>query len=182
MQDLDLEKLEDSNYMLDILIQCENVLDMLDIYVYRSWDQGEVIQGPTIRRHWVTFGLRYPHDKMPDPRAALRLLKHGVQVEFNSMKQTEPGNAIQPDQEPTKKTDWLVTITIPRRLLDQTEEADLETYDDDVNPDDVEAAKDIGLDNESSYQADEQTPTSEMPPGQMQPGMGQPPPMQPPAM
>ena len=157
-QAIDLEKLEDSTYLLDILIQCENVLDSLDCYVYRNWYDGVIVEGPIVRRHWVSFSLRYPHRKMPDPRAALRLLKHGVQVEFNSVKQQQPGKPGHKDGEPDKDTDWLVKITVPRRLLDQIEGADLETYDDEVNPDDVEAAKDIGLDDESQYQSDEQLP------------------------
>jgi hypothetical protein len=157
-QPIDLERLEDSSYLLDILLQCENVLDSLDCYVYASWIDGEVVEGPIVRRHWVTFSLRYPHRKMPDPRAALRLLKAGVQVEFNSVKRQQAGKPGHKDGEPDKDTDWLVKITIPRRLLDQIEGADLEAYDDEVNPDDVEAAKDIGLDDESQYQSDEQLP------------------------
>ncbi len=159
---IDLEKLEDSTYLLDLLIQCENVLDSLDIYVYRSWYDGEVVKGPTVRRHWVSFSLLYPSDKMPDPRAALRLLKHGIQVEFNEIKREEAGNVNNPDYEPKKNNFWLVTITIPRRLLDQTEEADLsDDYEEEVNPDDVTAAKDIGLDDQSVYQQDEQNPQGE---------------------
>jgi hypothetical protein len=169
MKELDLEQLEDSDYLLDILIQCENVLDTLDTYVARNWFEGEVVKGPIIRRHWVTFSLRYPHRKMPDPRAALRLLKHGVQVEFNTMKQSVAGKVNTPEHEPEEATDWLVTITIPRRLMDDTNEADLE-YDEEVDIDDVEDAKDTGLDDESPYQEDEQLPSGDdMPMDQQQP-------------
>lgn len=155
---IDLEKLEDSTYMLDILLQCENVLDMFDVYTALNWFDGEVVKGPIVRRHWVSFSLLYPHDKMPDPRMALRLLKHGIQCEFNQVKREVAGDVNTRDHEPKKPTDWLVTITIPRRLLDQTEEAELEAYDDEVNPDDVIAAKDIGLDDQSTLQQDEQAP------------------------
>lgn len=182
-QTIDLEKIEDSDYLLDILIQMENVLDSLDVYVYRNWFEGQVIEGPIVRRHWLTFSLLYPHDKMPDPRAALRLLKHGIQVEFSQMKQVKAGDVTHPDYEPSHASDWLVTITIPRRLLDQTEEADLESYDDEVNPEDVTAAKDTGLDNETSFQQDEQSPdgmeqTNPSPnmPSQPVPMQNQPPP------
>ena len=54
-------------------------------------------------------------------------------------------------------------LSFPRRLLDQNEEADLEMYDDDVNPDDVEDAKDTGIDDESQMHADEQLPADGMP-------------------
>src|SRR5882672_7844492 len=112
---LDLEKLEDSEYLLDVLLGAENVLDSLDVYVYRHWLEGEVIEGPIVRRHWVTFTLLYPYHKMPDPRAALRLLKHGVQVEFNSVKREQAGKPGHLEAEPAHDTDWLVKITIPRR-------------------------------------------------------------------
>jgi len=173
---IDLEQLEDSTYLLDILIQVENVLDSLDIYVYRNWFDGEVVEGPIVRRHWVTISLLYPYKKMPDPRAALRLLKHGVQVEFNSLKRQQAGKPGQPDQEPDENTNWLVKVTIPRRLLDQIDAIDLEIYDDEVNPEDVTAAKDIGLDDESPYQSDEQLPDQQqpMPPDQMPQQQGQP--------
>lgn len=157
-EEIDLDKIEDSNYMLDILIQCENILDSNDVYVGLNWFDGEVIRGPIVKRHWVSFSLRYPHNKMPDPRMALRLLKIGVQVEFERMKQEVAGNVTAPDHEPDEDTDWMVTITIPRRLLEQTEEADLETYEDEINPDDVESAQDIGLDDDSQYQEEEQAP------------------------
>ena len=156
---IDLEKLEDSSYILDILIQCENVLDSLDIYVGHHWMEGEVVKGPVVKRHWVSIGLLYPHEKMPDPRMALRLLKHGIQVEYNEIKKKVAGDINIPDHEPHHPTDWLVTITIPRRLLDQNEEADLsDDYEEEVNPDDVTAAKDVGLDDQSVYQKDEQLP------------------------
>lgn len=179
MPSIDLEKLDDSKYLLDILLACEDVLDSMDCYCYRHWFDGEVVEGPIVRRHWVMFSLRYPHNKMPDPRAALRLLKHGVQVEFNSVKQQQASKPGQLDGEPDHDTDWIVKITIPRRLLDQIEGADLETYDDEVNPEDVTAAKDIGLDDESQYQADEQLPDGMGQPMQ-QPPMQQPPMQQPP--
>lgn len=176
MPQIDLEKLEDSDYLLDILIQLENILDATDCYVYRNWILGEVVEGPIVRRHWVSFSLRYPHHKMPDPRAALRLLKHGVQVEFNTVKQAKEGKPGHPDEEPTKGSDWLVRITVPRRLLDQMDGADLESYDDEVNPDDVEAAQDMGLDDESQYQTDEQLPDEAMQPPSQPGGAPSPPP------
>lgn len=177
---IDLDKLEDSNHLLDMLLACESVLDSLDTYCYSNWFSGEVVEGPIVRRHWVSFSLLYPISKMPDPRAALRLLKHGVQVEFSRVKRAnDPITHAGQEPEPTSPTDWLVKITIPRRLLDQTEEAKLEVYDDEVDTDEVTAAKDVGLDSESQYQADEQLPDGSappMPPGQMPPA---PPPGQP---
>lgn len=86
---IDIEKLKDSDYLVDLLVQMEDVLDSLDIYVFEHWIDGEIVEGPTVRRHWVSFCLLYPRRKMPDPRAALRLLKHGVKVEFSRVHRKE---------------------------------------------------------------------------------------------
>lgn len=174
---IDLEKLEDAPYLLDILVQMESVIDSLDCYCYAHWLDGEVVEGPIVRRYWASMSLLYPHDKMPDPRAALRLLKHGIKVEFDRMQRKEADHA--PGAKADKPlSEWLVRLSFPRRLLDQNEEADLEMYDDEINPDDVEDAKDSGMDNESALMADEQS--GEDMPGQGGPGPGMgAPPMQP---
>jgi hypothetical protein len=166
---IDLEKLDDSNHLLDILIQTENILDALDAYVYRHWLDGEVVEGPIVSRYWVKISLLYPYDKMPDPRAALRLLKHGIQVEFDRMQREGAPPVPGQEHEKAKPEEWLVRLSFPRRLLDQNEEVDLEVYDDEVNPDDVEDAQDTGLDDESSLHADEQLPADGAAPDPNQP-------------
>jgi hypothetical protein len=170
---LDLEKIDDSSHLLDILINCENVLDSLDCYVYKNWFSGEIAEGPVVSRYWVKVSLLYPYDKMPDPRAALRLLKHGIQVEFDRMQRAKPTPPPGQNEAPDKPDEWLVRLSFPRRLLDQNEEVDLAVYDDEVNTDDVTDAKDTGMDDESSLHADEQ-----MPNGQAQPPMPGAPPME----
>lgn len=177
IEDVDLEKLDDSQHLLQMLLDFERVLDANDVYVFRNWLGGEIARGPIVRRHWITVDLRYPYHRMPDPRAALRLLKHGIQVRFNKMKQEMPGDITRPDYEPNQPTDWMVTIVMPRRLIQTTAEGDLEVYDDEVDEDDVEAAKDIGLDDESSYQQQEQLPNQDMMNQEMPPpgGPGAPP-------
>jgi hypothetical protein len=82
MMPLDLERIQDSPHLLDLLIQMEDVLDSLDVYVFKNWYLGEIVEGPTVRRYWLDFTLKYAYDKMPDPKAALRLLKHDVRVDF----------------------------------------------------------------------------------------------------
>jgi hypothetical protein len=179
---LDLEKINDSDHLLDMLIQIEDVLDSLDVFCYANWFDGEIIEGPIVRRYWVTVSILYPNDKMPDPRAALRLLKHGVQVEFDRMQRAAPQAAPGQEQASPTQGEWLIRLSIPRLLLDQNEEIDLEEYEDDINPDDVVAAKDTGMDDESALHTDEQVPGMPGPDGQMPPPAGgQPPPPMPPA-
>ncbi len=167
-EEVDLEKLDgEDSHLLDILIQCEAIVDDLDLYTAENWIDGEIVRGPIVRRHWVSIDLLYK--SMPDPRMALRLLKHGVQVEFNKVKQEQKGDVTTPDSEPANPTHWLVTITIPKRLLDTTKEAELDTYDDEVDTDDVQTAKDVGLDDESSYKQAEQAPNGMQQPNPTQP-------------
>ena len=184
---IDLEKIEDSTQLLDLLVQMEDVLDSLDIYVYRNWFSGEVVEGPIVQRHFVSMSLLYPNAKMPDPRAALKLLKHGVQVEFNHMERakankqqlegnpagspaapvppaTQAGMNVSPHLAPpeaSKPQEWLIKLRFPRRILDQIDAADLETYEDDVDEQDVTDAKDAGLTDDTGYEGDEASPNGD---------------------
>jgi hypothetical protein len=163
--ELDLEKIADSEHLLSLLVSIENVLDSSDAYCFKNWYDGEVVEGPIVRRHWVTIGLLYPYHKMPDPKFALRLLRIGVQVEFDRMQHAQPSKVVngwvgpdQPEEDHKTPDEWLVRLSFPRRLLDQNDETDLVDYEEDVNPDDVSAAKDSGMDDESPLHSDEQMP------------------------
>ena len=206
MAALDLEKIQDSPHLLDILLQMEDVLDSLDVYVFKNWYLGEIAEGPVVRRYWLDFTLKYPLDKMPDPKAALRLLKHNIRVDFwkarlenneyvdaddaenpehlMSVNNPEPGGPMEETQaherDPAKDRIWLVRISIPRRLAAQMSSEEMDFYDDEVDTDDVEDAQDTGIDDESAYMSGEgeQQPTDpNAPPGAMPaPGGPAPPP------
>lgn len=165
---IDLEKITESPHLLDILLQMEEVLDSLDIYVFENWYLGEVVEGPKIRRYWLDFTLKYDIDKMPDPKAALRLMKHGARVDFWKAKFGSEGEFEDAEQEaeaPEKHREeeekdkldifWLVRISIPRRLVSQMSAEELDFYDDEVDVEDVEDAKDTGIDDESAYMSDD---------------------------
>lgn len=186
----DIQKIQDSPHLLGILLQIEDVLDSLDVYVFKNWYLGEVVEGPNIRRYWLDFTLKYPLDKMPDPKAALRLLKHGIKVDYwksriqsnfidvennennnledasnNGMSATEQSKS--PD--PIKDYVWLIKISIPRRLVNQMSAEELDFYDEDVDVEDVEDAKDTGIDDESAYTAQEDQLNAEDTAGQSSP-------------
>lgn len=178
---IDLEKLQESPHLLDILLQMEDVLDTMDIYVFKNWLKGEVVEGPFVRRYWLNMTLLYKYDEMPDPRAALRLLKHGVRVDFEEaryedlekekaqiaeeadtngfMTANEKSNEkkAEEDDADNKNKVWLVQISIPRRLVVQMAAAQHDFYDEEVDIDQVEDAKDDGMDDESGYREDEQS-------------------------
>ncbi len=141
---LDLATIEDTPHVLDILLEVEDVLDSLDIYVFQNWILGEVIDGPRIKRYWVTVTLQYAHKQMPDPRAGLRLLKHGILVSF------EKGELEAIANKPAEPI-WLVKLEVPRRLLSGVNNTASDFYDDEVDQDDLEGAKDMGIDNTTGY-------------------------------
>ena len=124
-----LDNLVDSSSDLNVLIDFEEVLDNLNIYSYKNWEYGEVIAGPEVTKYWVTITLMYPYKLMPDPDAALRLIKHGARVFMGKETFMEPVKIQTPDDlMPTdetgkrkpkriKKPIWLVTIEMPREFV-----------------------------------------------------------------
>lgn len=155
---LDIEKLEDSPHLLDLLVQMEDVLDSMDVYVFKNWIDGEIVEGPRVRRYWLDMTLKYPHDKMPDPRAGLRLLKHGVRVDFSKAHEDESGEAKTVEGETSSKEGavWLVHVSIPRRLIVEINAGQLDFYDDEIDSEDVEDAQDSGVTDESGYTVPEE--------------------------
>lgn len=132
---IDIASLTKNEYLLDLLIKMEDVLDTLDVYVGENWFDGVLISGPGVRRYWLDMTLRY--EKMPNPRTALRLLKHGIKVVFEKEEGDDPA--------------WIVTISIPRRLIVDIMANQIAFYDEDIDADDVQAAHDEGIDQESAY-------------------------------
>lgn len=162
---IDLEKLQESPNLLDILLQMEDVLDQMDVYVFDNWLKGEVIEGPIVRRYWLDMTLRYDFKDMPDPRAALRLLKHGVRVDYEKARYSDEDPKADPevieDEDGDKEYKdeemcWLLRVSIPRRLVVQIDAAQHDFYDEEIDIDDVEDAKDSGIDDESAYTDGEQ--------------------------
>jgi hypothetical protein len=159
---IDFEKINDSPHLLDILIQMEDVLDSLDIYVFANWMKGEVVEGPIVRRYWFDFTLRYPIDKMPDPRGAMRLLKHGVRVDYNKV--TVEGDD---GSEPTEPTHWEIMISVPKRLVADMNAAELDFYDEEIEIEDVQDAQDTGMNDETGMYDDDADGTTDVKPEQV---------------
>jgi hypothetical protein len=178
---IDFDKLQESPHLLDILVQMEDVLDSFDIYVFENWIKGEIVEGPKVRRYWFDFTLRYPIKQMPDPKGAMRLLKHGVRVNYEKATLEDPEQAEKSDtpedevvegagedeakKEP-KATHWEVKISIPRRLLSDMNSAELDMYDDEVEIEDVADAQDGGMNDETGYTDEEGAPTEAGPEGE----------------
>lgn len=170
---IDINKLEDSPHLLDVLLQMEDVLDSLDLWVFPNWFDGVLAAGPEIHRHSLGMTLLYPYKSMPDPRAITRLMAQGIRVTFREAEQesTSPGRTVAQQIEgdktdsgdgtdveakaPTNKV-WLVDVAIPRRLITEMNAGSLEAYDDEIDRDDVEDAQDTGATEETGFTTDGQ--------------------------
>ena len=135
---------------LGILKDFERVIDELDVYVFKNWEDGELLSGPVDSRHFVTCSFMWPIDKMPDPAGGKRLVDKGCKVSYKKDELLKPREIKSPeDYRPgtTKgKIDahdiWIVEIKMPKALMGnmkygqdeiETEDnpsADLENIDD----------------------------------------------------
>lgn len=157
------KRLSDSTSLTDVLIQMEDFMDSLDIYVFKNWFEGEIVQGPDIRRYWVSMTLLYPYEQMPDPAGAERMIKHGVKVIYRRDEKEVPEEPDGPENflsnnkpKMTKQKVWLVEVQIPRRFIEELDDSDLEMHVDDeiIDVEDVSDARDEDIDQEEAYVQD----------------------------
>lgn len=115
-----------TNSALSVLKDFERVLDEMDMYVYENWQDGELVEGPAVERHWITTKFMWPKHKMPDPMAAKRLLDYGCKVTYQQSHFVKPRKVKKPDdlRPGTKKGKldrhpvWIVEIAMPKKLVD----------------------------------------------------------------
>ena len=135
-QDLNnhLRKVSEGETLLDMLLEFENVLDEVDLYAYKNWIKGELLEGPLLQRHYISIKLMYPKADMPDPNGAKRLFARECMVKFTEdtlirpVKVKEFGD-LTVEQRPngTTKTRartksepvWVVEIKLPRKYVDE---------------------------------------------------------------
>jgi len=107
------------------LLDFERVIDALDVYAFKNWDIGELVQGPTVSKYKVSCVFMWPENLMPDPRGGRRLLPFDCEVKFKKTNMKMPLKIEDPtDYAPgtkiariIEKTIWLVEITMPKSLM-----------------------------------------------------------------
>lgn len=120
-----IEMVYDSDTSFQVLKDFERVLDSLDLYVYKNWEDGELVEGPKIDRHWVTCSFMWPRDKMPDPMGAKRLVDYNCKIGYGKDYIVVPRKIKTPDdiRPGTKKGKldrnpiWIVEIMMPKSLI-----------------------------------------------------------------
>ena len=143
---------------LTTLLDFERVLDEVDIYAFRNWEIGELVAGPDIGKYRVTCTFMWPLKMMPDPRGGRRLLAFDCEVEYTKKEIKIPIKITDPsDYRPgTKKAKlmtrdvWLVSITMPKALMNDIRTGSIEMEDQDIELDELDQAYEQDLDKEEN--------------------------------
>jgi hypothetical protein len=144
------------------LLDFERVLDELDIYAFRNWDRGELVQGPDIGKYKVGCIFMWPENLMPDPRGGRRLLPFDCEVKFKKVDMKIPIKVTEPsDYEAgthiarliTKKV-WLVEIIMPKNLIADIRTGSIDLEGEEIDLQDLDDAYAQDLDKDQ-YQNEE---------------------------
>jgi hypothetical protein len=169
-------------YMTDsslvTLLNFERVLDELNVYAYKNWQRGELVEGPVTEKYFVTCTFMWPHKLMPDPRGGERLLDYDCEVTFQKDtitfdKKVDTPSDFKPGTKLPKEAKapiWLVSITMPKSLMDEIKQGSVELESETIDLEDIDTAYQDGLDDETQQgQGTEATAPENEQPAQQQP-------------
>lgn len=143
-----VRRIDDSPDLVDIMISIEDYLDRNDLYAFKNWILGELVDGPHVRPYWIKVTFKWPYEKMPDPSGGMRLVPQGTKIWFRKDTENVPQPIHEPsDYEPgTHKPKikaekvWLVDLMIPRKFIEDIDGEVMDLYYDRV--DDMELVGD----------------------------------------
>lgn len=151
-----------SDGAMSTLLDYERVLDEADLYAFKNWQLGELVQGPNIGRYTVSCVFMWPYKLMPDPSAIKRLAALGCDVSFGKSEikvpievkdydDFEPGTRYPKWKE---RKVWFVKITIPKDLMNDIKEGYIDLSDQTVDLEEIENAYEEDLDKENIDQSE----------------------------
>ena len=143
-----VRRIDDAPDLMDILLSVEDYFDRNDLYAFKNWIHGELIEGPVVRPYWICVAFKWPHKQMPDPMGGARLLPHGTKIKFRlenenvPIKVTTPADYQPGTHKPKIKTEkvWVVEMMIPRRFVEDIDTEVIDLYDDRIE--DTETVED----------------------------------------
>jgi hypothetical protein len=146
------------------LLDFERVLDELDIYVYKNWQDGELVEGPIYEKYFISCTFMWPYKLMPDPRGGERLMDYDCEVFYSKDQLEYPIKIETPDDfapgtkmpKMGKKTIWLVTIVMPKKLMQEIQQGSLDLESATLDLEDVENAYEEGDDQTTQFDASEE--------------------------
>ena len=158
-----------SGSSLAILLDFERVLDEIELYAFRNWKLGELVEGPEVTKYNISCTFSWPVELMPDPRGAKRLLPYGCVVKFKKTKMKMPIeirtiNDYEPGTKMGKLIDrpiWLVEICMPKELMSDIRTGSIELEDQSIDLEDLNLAYEQDLDNDAHYDTTDQDVSDE---------------------
>jgi hypothetical protein len=146
-----------SDGSMNTLLDFERVLDESDLYAYRNWELGELVQGPDIKRYSVSCVFMWPYNLMPNPKGAKRLVSIGCTVKFAKSEIEVPvevkdyddyvAGTRYPKMAPKKV--WFAYIEIPKDLLDDIKEGSVDLAGQNIDLEELDDSYDEDLDKDT---------------------------------
>lgn len=138
------------------LLDFERVLDELDVYAFRNWIIGELVDGPEIVKYRVSATFMWPEKLMPDPRGGRRLLPFDCEVKYKKTTMKIPVRIENPSDyrlgthkaKLMEQKVWLVEITMPKHLMSDIKTGSVELEDQEVDLEDLDSAYEQDLDQQ----------------------------------
>lgn len=75
-----IQNLYDQDGLLDILLGVEKYFSDMDLFAYKNWIYGELVEGPMVSKYWVEVTFKYDHDTFPDPMGTRVLEQQGTKI------------------------------------------------------------------------------------------------------
>lgn len=155
-----------SDGSMNTLLDYERVLDEADLYAYKNWELGELVQGPVVKRYTVSCTFMWPYKLMPDPKGATRLAKLGCNIQFAKSKIEVPVEVLDYDDyvpgtrypKMSPRSVWFVRIEMPKELLDDIKEGSIDLADQTIDLEELDDAYDDDLDKDDNLQDNTQQP------------------------
>lgn len=152
-----------SDGAMSTLLDFERVLDEADLYAYKNWIVGELVEGPVIGRYSAKCIFMWPDKLMPNPKGALRLTNIGCKVTFGKGEIEVPVEVKDYDDfnpgtrypKMHKRKVWFVQIEIPFELMDDIKEGSIDLADETIDLSEIEDAYDEDLDEGGANQEEQ---------------------------
>lgn len=169
-----------SDGAMSTLLDFERVMDEADVYAFKNWIVGELVDGPIVGRYNCKCVFMWPYKLMPNPKGALRLANIGckvtygkgeikVPVEVKDYEDFVPGTRY---PKMAKRKVWFVEVVIPFELMDDIKEGSIDLADQTIDLSEIEDAYDEDLDSSMTADDTVDTQAEEAQPGQVPMGQG----------
>lgn len=158
-----------SDGAMSTLLDFERVMDEADVYAFKNWIHGELVDGPVVGRYNCKCVFMWPYKLMPNPKGALRLTNIGckvtygkgeikVPVEVKDYEDFVPGTRY---PKMAKRKVWFVEVVIPFELMDDIKEGSIDLADQTIDLSEIEDAYDEDLDSAMSEEDTVETQAEE---------------------